>query len=183
MAASTWPDREVGRSFSVGGIGELTLAAALDHLVAHGIPSLHDRQLPEAKDAIDHLTVTAAGVWVVHTEERRGTVTWRHARSRDGHQLIVRGRNRQALLLHLDGQVREVARVLLEHDLAEVPVRAALCFVGGNVPVLQRQLEIDGRLITWPCAFGKRLSLEGPMDDAVREPVLRTLDAAFPPVV
>jgi hypothetical protein len=179
MAASTWP-REVGRSFAIGGIGELTLGAALDHLVEVGIPTLHDRRLPESTANVDHLTLTAAGVWVIHTEQRRGTVTWRHARSRAGHQLVVRGRNRQDLLLHLDGQVREVARVLLEHDLAEVPVRAALCFVGGNVPVLQRQLELDGRLVTWPCAFGKRLSLEGPMDDDVRAAVVRVLDAAFP---
>ena len=92
----------------------------------------------------------------------------------------MRGRNRQSLLLHLDVQVREVARILLEHDLAEVPVRAAVCFVGGNVPVLQRQLDLDGRLITWPCAFGKRLSLEGPMDDDVLAPVLRALEAALP---
>jgi hypothetical protein len=177
--ATAWPDREVGRSFSIGGIGELTLGAALDLLAAHDIPSLHARRVPEARETIDHITVTAAGVWVVHTEERRGTVTWRHARSRHGHQLVVRGRNRQDLLVRLDGQVREVARVLLEHDLAEVPVRAALCFLGGNIPVLQRQLEIDGRLITWPCAFGKRLLLEGAMDEDVRAPLLRALDGAF----
>jgi hypothetical protein len=180
MAASTWSPREVGRSFSIGGIGELTLGAALDLLADLGIPSLHDRQLADPRNTVDHLTVTTAGVWVIHTEERKGTITWRHGRSRHGHQLVVRGRNRQDLLLHLDGQVREVARVLLEHDLAEIPVRAAVCFVGGNVPVLQRQLELDGRLITWPCAFGKRLSLEGAMDERVLAPLVRTLDAAFP---
>jgi hypothetical protein len=181
MAASAWPDREVGRSFAIGAVGELTLGAALDHLAAYGIPTLHDRRLPESPESIDHLTITARSVWVIHTEIRRGTVTWRHARSPFGHQLIVRGRNRQALLLHLDAQVREVARVLLEHDLAEIPVRSAICFVGGNVPVLQRQLDLDGRLITWPCAFGKRLALEGAMDDEVLAAVVRTLDGALPP--
>jgi hypothetical protein len=181
MAASTWPDRDVGRSFAVGAIGELTLAAAIDTLAAHGVPALHDRRGPEVESTIDHLVVTAAGVWVVHTELRRGTVTWRHARSPSGHQLMVRGRNRQDLLVELDSQVREVGRALLEHDLAEVPVRGAVCFVGGNVPVLQRQLDLGGRLVTWPCAFGKRLALEGPMDGDARTYVLKVLDAAFPP--
>ena len=180
MAASPWPDRDVGRSFAVGAVGELTLGAALDTLAGHGVPTLHDRRMPESTSIIDHLVVTSLGVWVVHTELRRGTVTWRHARSSAGHQLMVRGRNRQELLDELDSQVREVGRALLEHDLAEIAVRGAVCFVGGNVPVLQRQLDLDGRLVTWPCAFGKRLATEGPMDDEMRADLVRVLDAAFP---
>jgi hypothetical protein len=59
------PEPDAGRELASGALGEARLGALLDGLRVVGAITLHDRKLPRSKANLDHLVVTAAGVWVI----------------------------------------------------------------------------------------------------------------------
>lgn len=57
-----------------GAAGERAVARRLDHLVDRGVEVLHDRRIPGTRANIDHIAVSASGVYVIDAKNYTGTV-------------------------------------------------------------------------------------------------------------
>jgi Nuclease-related domain len=161
-----------------GAAGEERVGNIVDRAVAASGIVLHDRSLPGTHANIDHLVVVPSGVWVVDTKHYRGRLERRRIGVfgvRSG--LFVAGRDVAPLV---GAAKRQRARV--ERALARgVPVRVALCFMGARWTALARPFPVDGVLVTWPAALGRRLRAPGPLGPAERAALAQQLSASFPP--
>jgi hypothetical protein len=59
-------------AWDVGALGEERLGKGLDQLASDRLRLLHDRRIPKSKANIDHLAVTASGVYVIDAKKYRG---------------------------------------------------------------------------------------------------------------
>jgi Nuclease-related domain len=156
------------RVWAQGAHGERAVAAKIDELAGEHLIALHDRRMlrPDGRPSranIDHLVVTAAGVWIVDAKTHHGTLEVRRSGglfSPRVERLYIGGRDKTTLLDGLAAQV-EAVRAVLDSVSADVPVRGALCFVGtelpwfgssiGGVPLVGRRGL--GKLLTQPGDF------------------------------
>jgi hypothetical protein len=157
------------------------LRGQLDRLRVVDLPALHDRRLPRSRTAIDHVLVTAAGVWVLDAQKVCGPLTFA-VRGRPGPRqaLLLQGRVHSTLLSRMHEREDGVRKALADAGAAEVPVRSALCFVHarptpGLVPVQAR-----GVLVTWSDQLDPIVLEQGPYDTDDRAAVHRVLDRALP---
>jgi hypothetical protein len=129
------------RVWAQGAAGERAVASMLDELAGEDVVALHDRRMrrPDgtlSRANIDHLAVTAAGVWVIDAKTHQGALEVRRSGglfSPRIESLYINGRDRTPLVHGLLKQVGAV-RTELETVHADVPVRGALCFVGTELP-------------------------------------------------
>ncbi len=150
----------------------------LDRAVAASGYVLHDRSVPGTRANLDHLVVVPSGVWVVDTKHYRGSVERRRVGLlgiRSG--LFVAGRDVAPLVDALNRQRARVERVLAPSG---APVWASLCFTGARWAVLARPFSLDGVLVAWPAALGRRLRAAGPLGAAERAALAERLSASFP---
>ena len=147
------------------------------------IEALHDRRLPGSKANIDHLVVTASGVWVIDAKRYSGRVAkvdkggW----FRTDMRLTVGGRDRTKLIGGVHKQVGHVQAALAEVPGDEPPVHGALCFVDADWALFRKPMTFDGVLVTWSKALRKRLVEDGPVDEEHRAAIHRSLARLFPP--
>jgi hypothetical protein len=151
-----------------GATGERRVADVIDALAPQDVYALHDRGVPRSRANIDHVAIAASGVYVIDAKNYPGATL---AVRREGgwgrpvqETLLVRGRRRNDLLAGLAGQLFSVEAALHgDPELAGLPVRGVLCFLGANFPLfpltmtvadvpvvglhgLRRQLLADGEL-------------------------------------
>lgn len=114
-----------------------------------GVPdvlALHHRRLlgPNGRPTragVDHLAVTASGVWVVDAKPHYGPLEVRRTGgilSPRVEQLFINGRDRTSLIEELQRNVTAVEAVLLGHP--DVPVRGVVCFVGDELPWVTEEI-------------------------------------------
>ena len=174
------------RVWAQGAHGERAVAAALAGLVGGDLIALHDRRSVRqdgrsSRGNIDHLLVTASGVWVVDAKTHRGTLEVRRSGglfSPRVEKLYIGGRDQTSLLDGLAGQVDSVKRVLAAVN-AEVPVRGALCFVGTELPWFGE--NIRGVPLVGRRGLTKLLRQPGDLTTEDRESVAHYLDRRFIP--
>lgn len=159
-----------------GAEGERIVGAALDRLADDGVHALHDRRMPGSRANIDHLVVGPSGVVTIDAKRYRGKLESR----RRGQELWVAGRNRSKLLAQADGQAEAVRRILSSHGL-DVPVRAALCFVGTEWPLLFPPREIAGVQLTSPRRAGRLITGPAVLDPSEVERIAAVLGEELPP--
>ena len=169
-----------------GARGERAVAAKLDELAGSHLVALHDRRMlrPDgraSKANIDHIAITAAGVWVIDAKAHKGTLEVR----RSGglfkprvERLFIAGRDQSKLLEGLDRQVGAVRAILAEVE-ALVPVRGALCFVGTELPWFGD--TIGGVPLVTRRGLGKLMKAPGDLDETDRDAVARFLESRFIP--
>ena len=173
-----------------GAAGEERVGHWLDHAVGERGIVLHDRAVPRGRANIDHIVVSATGIWVVDTKHYRGRLEqrelagWFVPRPR----LFVAGRDQGRLVASARRQRAQVAEALAEDELGppappSPPVRAALCFTGVQVGLFTRPFTLEGVLITWPRPFARRLTAPGPLGPDRRRAVAARLERAFLPYV
>jgi len=169
-------------AWATGARGEELLGKRLDGLVGHGVRVLHDRRIPP-KANIDHIAVSAAGVFVIDAKRYMGRPQLRVEgglfRPRV-EKLMVGTRDQTKLVEGVHKQVDLVRRALDGAGLAGVPVRGVLCFVEADWPLIGGSFVIDGVDVLWPKKAAEQLVPPGPHDDAMAERVHRALAAAFP---
>ena len=165
LAVSGEPQHQ--RAWARGAEGEVKLARKLEKWTAeHGVVLLHDRRMPASRGNIDHIAIGPSGVTVIDAKRYRGRIAVEHRggllRARTEH-LRVGGREQTKLVDGVLAQAEAVRQVLegSEHD--GVTVRAALCFVDGDWPLLGR-LEVRGVPILPPRHAAKLCRAEGPLD-------------------
>jgi hypothetical protein len=95
-------------------------------------------------------------------------------------ELTVGGWNRTKLVEGVEAQMAMVRRVLDSKQMYEVPVRGALCFVGGDLPTFGhlgiRNVRIDGCL-----RIAKLARRPGPLDAADVASVAAELEQSLTP--
>lgn len=115
-------------AWDIGALGEERLGKGLDRLASDTLALLHDRRLPRSKANIDHLAVTAHGVYVIDAKKYLGRP---HLKIEGGllrprvERLLVGSRDCTKLV---DGVLKQVdvVRGLLDD---EVPIHGVICFV------------------------------------------------------
>lgn len=175
------------RVWQQGARGERAVAAAVDALGAE-VVALRDRRMrrPDGRLSsanVDHLVVTASGVWVVDAKTHTGRL---EVRRRGGllrprtERLVIRGRDQTKLLDGLAGQVAAVTAELAQVG-AEVPVRGALCFVGTELPWGGE--TVGGVPLVGRRGLAKVLRRPGDLGADARAAVATYLADRFPPAV
>lgn len=156
-------------AWETGALGEERLGKGLDRLASDTLRLLHDRRIPRSKANIDHLAVTASGVYVIDAKNYRGRP---QLKIQGGlfrprvERLLVGSRDCTKLV---DGVLKQVdvVRGLLDDD---VPVHGVLCFVEADWPLIGGTFTTRGVPALWPKKLYPKLQAEGPLTaDTVAE--------------
>jgi hypothetical protein len=177
-------DPQSTTAWAVGARGEELLAKLLDTLGDHGVLTLHDRRIPRTQANIDHIAIAPSGVYVIDAKRYKGRPNLRvegglfRARTE---QLFVGNRDCTKLVAGVHKQVSLVRAALGASGAHETPLVGMLCFVDGDWPLIGGSFTIDGLHVLWPKAAAKQLTRPGPLGEAQRQAIQRSLAAKFPP--
>jgi len=174
------------RVWAQGAQGERAVAAKIDELAGDHLIALHDRRMvrPDGRPSranLDHLVVSATGVWVVDAKTHHGALEVRRSGglfSPRLEKLYIGGRDKTSLLVGLTGQVDAVRTVLMEVSAA-VPVHGALCFVGTELPWFGD--NIGGVPLVGRRGLGKLLKKPGNLGPDDRAALASYLESRFIP--
>ena len=161
-------------AWDIGALGEERLGKGLDALGSVTLRLLHDRRIPGSRANIDHLAVTASGVYVIDAKRYRGRP---HLKVEGGilgprvERLLVGSRDCTKVV---DGVLKQVdvVRALLEVD---VPVHGVLCFVDADWPLIGGAFTTRSVQALWPKKLYPQLQAEGPLTAEVIAEIHRTL--------
>lgn len=162
-------DPQSTRAWETGALGEERLGQRLTELSSEFLRVLHDRRVPHSRANIDHIAVTATGVYVIDAKKYRG----RPSLKIEGgilrprvERLLVGSRDCTKVV---DGVLRqvEVVRGVLGED---VPVQGVLCFVEADWPLIGGAFRTRGVDVLWPKKLYPRLREDGPLSvDAIAQ--------------
>jgi len=178
-SASRMYERRRQETWKKGAEGERVLGTRLDNDAGVSFSVLHDRRIPGSNANIDHLAVSAAGVWVIDAKKWSGRVAFD---TRAGHQrVLIGGRNRTAKVkATLERQADAVARALEALDDVRCPIYPVMCLVDSEWPLLLSTRRVEGFLVTYPRDLLKRLHRDGPLVHSTRRSIAATLDEHLP---
>lgn len=171
------------RAWKQGAAGERAVAERLAQLEPDGVLALHDRRIPGSRANIDHVSVSAAGVFVIDAKRWSGKVEVRDV-SRlfepADERLYAAGRDRSKAI---DGLVRQITVVRSMLDgLPPVPVRGILAITGAQFPLLDlRGFELDGIRIGNLEHMVRLLRTDGALTEPARRALLDRLSERLPP--
>ncbi len=138
---------------------------------------LHDRRIPGSRANIDHIAVTAAGVWVIDAKRYKGRPQLRiegGLLSPRVEKLLVGRRDCTNLV---DGVLKQVD--LVSGVVGDVPVTGVLCFVDADWPLVGGAFTTRGIQALWPKRLAKLL---GQAEGSVNVAAVRdALAARFTP--
>jgi hypothetical protein len=178
VAVALSDERSSTKAWERGTVGEERVAAILAKLEPARGALLHDRRIPGSRANIDHIAVTAAGIWVIDAKRYAGRPQLKASgglfRPRV-QKLYVGSRDCTSLV---DGVLDQVAHV--QAGMADVPVHPVLCFVDSDWDVSAGPDEISGVGVTTPRRLKRALSkqTEGPFPVAA---MAKAIAARFPP--
>jgi hypothetical protein len=142
---------------------------------------LHNRSVPRANGAIDHLVVARSGVWIIDAKRFDGKVESRKVGRwprRDVH-LYVGGLDRTKTVSGLQWQRDAVGLALGDRD---IPVHGALTFVGADwAPFFAKPLELERVWVSWPQKLAELiLATEGELEAEPRQQIAQNLAGKLP---
>jgi hypothetical protein len=167
------------KAWDTGAQGEERLGKGLDRLASETVALLHDRRIPRSKANIDHLAVTANGVYVIDAKKYRGRpqlkVEGGILRPRV-ERMLVGSRDFTKLV---DGVLKQVdvVRAVVGDD---VPVHGVLCFVEADWPLIGGNFTTRGVQALWPKKLYPQLQADGPLAAEPIELIHRQLAHALP---
>lgn len=173
-------DAQSTTAWDTGAVGEERLGNRLNKLSSDTLGVLHDRRIPRSRANIDHLAVTATGVYVIDAKRYKGRprlkVEGGILRSRT-EKLFVGSRERTKLV---DGVLEQVSVVRSIVGNA-IPIMGVLCFIEADWPLLGGSFTVRGVDVLWPKKLYPRLSAGGPLDVGHIASLHRLLADALPP--
>ncbi|WP_404388817.1 nuclease-related domain-containing protein [Humibacillus xanthopallidus] len=173
-------ERQSTTAWDTGAAGEERLGKGLDGLASDNVRLLHDRRIPKSRANIDHLAVTASGVYVIDAKKYRGRP---HLKIEGGlfrprtERLLVGSRDCTKLVDRVLRQV-DVLRGLLDID---VPVHGVLCFIEADWPLIGGTFTTRGVQALWPSKLYPQLQAGGPYTGDTIAAMHRQLAEALPP--
>lgn len=156
IAVALSDEKQSTKAWATGAGGEERLGARLDSLASEYIAVLHDRRIPGSKANIDHIAVTAAGIWVIDAKRYKGKPELRIEGGilRPRVERLLVGRRDCTKLV--DGVLKQVE--LVRDLVGEVPVTGALCFVEADWPLIGGAFTTRGVHALWPKRLAKLLT-------------------------
>jgi Nuclease-related domain len=170
------------RAWAIGAGGEEKLADAFAGV--EGLRALHDRGVRGTRRNIDHVVVSAAGVFIVDAKHYRGRIEIRNRGwfFRPDLRLYVGGRDRSQLARDMAWQVEAVAAALNAAGVDPLPpITPVLCFVDGEWPLVGAPDEFEGVRLESDRTVLKLVSRSRDLDAATIDRLTATLAAALPP--
>jgi hypothetical protein len=149
-------EKQSTKAWATGAVGEERLGARLDALVSESIAVLHDRRIPGSKANIDHIAITAAGIWVIDAKRYKGRPELRIEGGilRPRVEKVLVGRRDCTKLV--DGVLRQVD--LVRELVGNIPVTGALCFIEADWPLVGGAFTTRDVHVLWPKRLTKLLS-------------------------
>lgn len=178
IAVALSDEKQSTRAWATGAVGEERLGARLDSVANDSVALLHDRRIPGTKANIDHIAVTAGGVWVIDAKRYKGRPALRVEGGilRPRVETLVVGRRDCTKLV--DGVLKQVG--LVSEVLRDLPVFGVLCFVEADWPLVGGSFSTRGVRVLWPKRLAQLLRESvGTEVDVIA--VHRALAEAFPP--
>lgn len=151
-------DPQSTTAWASGARGEVALGARLDKHASETIAAMHDRRIPGTKANIDHIVVTAGGVFVI--DAKRYVDKRPELRVEGGvlrprvEKLMVGGRDRTKLVDGVLGQVEHVRATL---DDESIEVSGVLCFIDAAWPLIGAAFSTRGVRVVSPRRLSKIL--------------------------
>ena len=157
-------DPQSTKAWASGASGEMRVAKELADRLGTSAVLLSDRRVPRTRGNIDHIAVTASGVWVIDAKHYTGKVEHRDRGGwfRTDWRLYVDGRDKTKLVDALDWQIAAVEDVFSD---PEVPIHAALCFVGANWSLFSKPFQQAGVWVTWVSKLAEMILEPGPLGE------------------
>lgn len=160
LALAVTPVPQSTLAWKQGARGESALARSLADVP--GIRVLHDRRVPRTRGNIDELVVAPAGVFVIDAKKLSGRIEVRDVGPLFNREerLYIGSRDRSKLAENMRWQVDAVRAALASIGRHDLPVRPALCFIGGDWPLLFPPDSFAGVRLESPRSL-RRLLLDG----------------------
>lgn len=140
------------KAWGQGAAGEETVGASLRAISSESLRVLNDRRIPGSRANIDHLVVTAHGVYVIDAKRYVGK---RPTRRVDGglfnprrEVLLVDGRDRTQLVEGFGSRCGWSRRCWRASRTS--PCGGVLCFVEADWPLIGGSLTVEGVQVTYP---------------------------------
>ena len=132
------------------------MGARLGSLVSESVAVLHDRRIPGTKANIDHIAVTAAGVWVIDAKRYKGRPELKVEGGllRPRVEKVLVGRRDCTKLV--DGVLKQVD--LVRDVVGDLPVTGVLCFVEADWPLIGGSFTSRDIHVLWPKRLAKMLT-------------------------
>ena len=155
IAVALSDEKQSTKAWATGAVGEERLGARLDSLVAESIAVLHDRRIPGSKANIDHIAITAAGIWVIDAKRYKGRPELKIEGGilRPKAEKVLLGRRDCTKLV--DGVLKQVD--LVRDVVGDIPVVGSLCFVEADWPLIGGAFATRGVQVLWPKRLAKLL--------------------------
>lgn len=156
IAVALSDEKQSTKAWATGALGEERLGARLDSLVSESVVVLHDRRIPGTKANIDHIAITAAGVWVIDAKRYKGRPELKIEGGilRPRVERVLVGRRDCTRLA--DGVLKQVD--LVREIVGDLPVIGALCFVEADWPLVGGAFITRGVHVLWPKRLVKVLT-------------------------
>ncbi|MCW2535957.1 MAG: hypothetical protein JWQ26_1656, partial [Modestobacter sp.] len=167
-----------------GAAGEQAVARRLDQLVERGVEVLHDLRTPGTKANIDHIAVSASGVYVIDVKNYTGMVRvdWEGGLlSPRRYKLLVGRRDATKLVAGVQRQVELVRDALAgdPHLPDDVPVTGVLAFFDADWPMFPPD-RVEGIRLEGPKSTGNLVLRDGPCTPWGIAMIAERLRAQFP---
>lgn len=173
-------DPQSVRAWHQGAVGERYVAQRLQELVGDQVIMLHDRKVPGTRANIDHIVISANGVWIVDSKRYlEQTVDFRDVGGwfRTDHRLYIGRRDRTNLTESLIKQVATVRCALPDESII---LRPALAFVDANWPFLASPFIINNVWCTWPTKLAELIVDGGDLPLVRQQEIARILADRLP---
>ena len=172
-------DPQSTKAWASGASGEMRVARELADRLGTSAILLNDRRVPRTSGNIDHIAVAASGVWVIDAKHYTGRVEHRDRGGwfRTDWRLYVDGRDKTKLVDALDWQIAAVEKVLSDTD---VPIHAALCFVGANWGLFSKPFQQAGVWVTWVAKLAEMILEPGPLGENEVQAIAAKLARVLP---
>lgn len=178
IAVALSDEKQSTKAWATGALGEERLGMRLDSIANDAIAVLHDRRIPGTKANIDHIAVTAGGVWVIDAKRYKGRPELKVEGGilRPRVEKLLVGRRDCTKLV--DGVLKQVG--LVSEVVRDIPVVGALCFVEADWPLVGGSFSTRGVRVLWPKRLAQHLR-EGAGTEVDVAEARRVLAEAFPP--
>lgn len=166
------------KAFAIGAEGEREVASRLERDLGSTVMFLYNRRRGTGREAgdIDILAIAPSGVWIIDPKKYAG----RKVRSgRSGSVFVVDGRRRPHLVESMRRQLTVVTAAMVVAPDPQVPVHAAYCFVGADLP--WGRLVVDGVPALSMKGTVKQLRRPGPLGPNEQRALHGFLAERFPP--
>lgn len=166
------------KAFATGAKGEREVAGLMEVKLGGDALFLYNRRRGRGseKGDIDILVVVPSGVFIIDPKKYAG----RKVRSdRSGDTFVIDGRRRIHLAPSMRRQIEVVTEAMSSSPYSTVPVCAAYCFVGADLP--WTKLKIDGVAVLGKKGVIKMLKRAGTLDPEQRRAIHAYLHQQFPP--